>query len=157
MATDPHAGALSEQNTRLSKVITALAAGFLLVGALVFIVESDSWYLAFKAIHVLSAVLWIGGGAFLTFMAIATERADDPARLVLVVGDVAQPELVAAALRHREENASIVARSASMRCVVCPSHVRSAWLQRWFDASKPELTWITSVANADPSRRPVAR
>ena len=82
MATDPHVSALSEQNTRLSKLITALAAGFLLVGALVFIVESDSWYLAFKAIHVLSAVLWIGGGAFLTFMAIATERADDPARLV---------------------------------------------------------------------------
>ena len=82
MATDPHVGALSEENRRLSTTITALAAGLLLVGALVFIFESDSWYLAFKAIHVLSAVLWIGGGAFLTFMAIATERADDPARLV---------------------------------------------------------------------------
>jgi len=82
VATDPHVGALSEENRRLSTTITALAAGLLLVGALVFIFESDSWYLAFKAIHVLSAVLWIGGGAFLTFMAIATERADDPARLV---------------------------------------------------------------------------
>jgi uncharacterized membrane protein len=82
VAIDPHVGALSEENRRLSTTITALAAGLVLVGALVFIFESDSWYLAFKAIHVLSAVLWIGGGAFLTFMAIATERADDPTRLV---------------------------------------------------------------------------
>ncbi len=82
MATGPHVGALSEQNQRASKTITLVAALLLVVGALVFILESDSWYLAFKAVHVVSAVLWIGGGAFLTFMAIATERADDPARLV---------------------------------------------------------------------------
>lgn len=82
MTTDPRVGALSEENRRLATMISALAAGLLLVGTLVFVFESDSWYLAFKAIHVVSAVLWIGGGAFLTFMAMATERADDPGRMV---------------------------------------------------------------------------
>jgi uncharacterized membrane protein len=84
VTTDPQMGALSEENRRLSTMITAIAGGLLLVGALVFILESDSWYLAFKTVHVISAVLWIGGGAFLTFMAMATERAEDPGRLIEV-------------------------------------------------------------------------
>jgi uncharacterized membrane protein len=84
VSTEPQVGALSEENRRASKAITLGAAAVLLVGALVFIVESDSWYLAFKAVHVVAAVLWIGGGAFLTFMAMATERAEDPGRLIEV-------------------------------------------------------------------------
>jgi uncharacterized membrane protein len=82
VAADPQIGALSERNRRASKTITLTAALLLLAGTLVFLVQSDSWYLAFKAIHVVAAVLWIGGGAFLTIMALATERADDPGRLV---------------------------------------------------------------------------
>jgi uncharacterized membrane protein len=84
VATDPQIGALSEENRRASKTITLTAAALLLAGTLVFLLESDSWYLAFKAVHVVAAVLWIGGGAFLTFMAIATERAEDPGRLIEV-------------------------------------------------------------------------
>jgi uncharacterized membrane protein len=84
VTTDPQAGALSDENRRLSTTITAVAGALLLVGGLVFIFESNSWYMAFKAVHVVSAVLWIGGGAFLTFMAMATERAEDPGRLIEV-------------------------------------------------------------------------
>ena len=84
MTTENQVGALSDENRRLSTTITLVAAGLLTVGALVFILESDSWYLAFKAVHVLASVLWIGGGAFLTFMAMATERAEDPGRLIEV-------------------------------------------------------------------------
>jgi uncharacterized membrane protein len=84
VTTDPQVGALSEENRRASKAITLVAATVLLGGALAFLLESDSWYLAFKAVHVVSAVLWIGGGAFLTFMAMATERSEDPARLIEV-------------------------------------------------------------------------
>ena len=57
MATDPQVGPLSEENQRASKTITLVAAGVLLVGAVVFILESDSWYLAFKTVHLVSAVL----------------------------------------------------------------------------------------------------
>ena len=84
MASDQQVGALSEENRRASTTITLVAAAILLVGTAVFLIEGDSWYLAFKAIHVVSAVLWIGGGAFLTFMAMATERAEDPGRLIAV-------------------------------------------------------------------------
>jgi uncharacterized membrane protein len=82
VTTEPHVGALSDENRRASKTITLAAALLLLAGTVVFLVESDSWYLAFKAIHVVAAVLWVGGGAFLTILAIAAERADDPGRLV---------------------------------------------------------------------------
>jgi uncharacterized membrane protein len=61
-----------------------IAGTLLLVGALVFILESDSWYLAFKAVHVGAAVLWVGGGTFVTLRAIATERENDPSRLLEV-------------------------------------------------------------------------
>ena len=84
MSTPQQVGALSPENRRASTIITAVAAVLLLVGALVFLLESDSWYLAFKAIHVGAVVLWIGGGALLTFLAISTERAADPARLLEV-------------------------------------------------------------------------
>jgi uncharacterized membrane protein len=63
-------------------VITLSAAALLLAGALVFLFKSDSWYLAFKTVHVAAAVLWVGGGTFVTLTAIATERADDTGRLL---------------------------------------------------------------------------
>jgi uncharacterized membrane protein len=84
VTTQHQVGALSAANRRASTIITAVAAGLLLAGALLFIVESDSWYLAFKAIHVAAAVLWVGGGTFVTLMAMATERANDPGRLLQV-------------------------------------------------------------------------
>lgn len=82
MATDPQIGALSEQNRRASKTITLAAAALLLLGALVFLLESDSWYLAFKAVHVVAAVLWVGGGTLLAVLAITAERDPEPARLL---------------------------------------------------------------------------
>lgn len=82
MATDPQIGALSGQNRRASKTITLAAAALLLLGALVFLLESDSWYLAFKAVHVVAAVLWVGGGTLLAVLAITAERDPDPARLL---------------------------------------------------------------------------
>jgi uncharacterized membrane protein len=82
VATDPQIGALSEQNRRASKTITLAAATLLLLGALVFLLESDSWYLAFKAVHVVAAVLWVGGGTLLAVLAITAERDPEPARLL---------------------------------------------------------------------------
>jgi uncharacterized membrane protein len=82
VATDPQIGALSEQNRRASKTITLAAAALLLLGALVFLLESDSWYLAFKAVHVVAAVLWVGGGTLLAVLAITAERDPEPARLL---------------------------------------------------------------------------
>jgi hypothetical protein len=42
-------------------VSVALLAAMLLVG-LVFVLEADSWYIFWKALHVIAAVTWVGGG-----------------------------------------------------------------------------------------------
>jgi uncharacterized membrane protein len=82
--TQEQVGPLNAENRRASTIITAIAATLLLVGAILFILESDSWYLAFKAVHVAAVVLWVGGGTFVTLMAMATERTSDPGRLLEV-------------------------------------------------------------------------
>lgn len=84
MATQEQVGALSTENRRASTVVTAIAAAIALVGGLVFILETDSWYFAFKAIHVAAAVVWVGGGLFVTLMGMAAERASDPGRLLAI-------------------------------------------------------------------------
>lgn len=84
MTTEPQVGALSEENQRVSKAITLAAAALLLLGTLIFLLESDSWYLAFKTVHVVAAVLWVGGGTLLAVLAITAERDPDPARLLRV-------------------------------------------------------------------------
>lgn len=82
MTTEPQVGALSEENRRVSTAITLAAAALLLLGTLVFLLESDSWYVAFKAVHVVAAVLWVGGGTLLAALVITAERDPDPARLL---------------------------------------------------------------------------
>jgi uncharacterized membrane protein len=73
--------------TRSSGQLTALLAGIVLVVAVVFISQaswSNSWYSAFKAIHVIAALLWIGGGFLLMILGIAAERKRDPVELATV-------------------------------------------------------------------------
>ena len=57
----------------------------MIVVAIVFMVQTDSWYLAFKGLHVVAAVLWIGGGTMLTFLALVAERSQDPERMLALV------------------------------------------------------------------------
>lgn len=71
---------------RSSGALTFALLAIVLVVAAFFVVESsalpDHWYAAFKAVHVIFAVLWVGGGALLTILALAAERSDDPMQLV---------------------------------------------------------------------------
>jgi len=72
---------------RSSAPLTGVLAGVVLVVAIVFISNaswSNAWYSAFKAIHVLAAVIWIGGGAFLTILGVAAERKKDPVELATI-------------------------------------------------------------------------
>jgi uncharacterized membrane protein len=63
------------------RVSFGLLAAVLVVG-LVFVIDSDSWYFLFKALHVLAAVTWVGGGLAMTLLAIRTERSGDVNRLL---------------------------------------------------------------------------
>jgi uncharacterized membrane protein len=69
-------------------VSLALLAAVLLVG-IVFVLDADSWYILWKALHVIGTVTWVGGGVLLTLLAIRAERADDNDRL-LQIGEQAE-------------------------------------------------------------------
>jgi uncharacterized membrane protein len=67
--------------------VTALLGGIVLVVAVVFISQaswSNAWYSAFKTVHVIAAVVWIGGGALLTILGLVAERTNDPVELATV-------------------------------------------------------------------------
>ena len=79
-------------DARSSAPLTAVLAGVVLVVAVVFISQagwSNAWYSAFKAIHVIAAVIWIGGGALLMILGIAAERKRDPVELATVARQAA--------------------------------------------------------------------
>jgi uncharacterized membrane protein len=82
----------TQQARSSSGPVTALLGGIVLVVAIVFISQAswtNAWYSAFKAIHVIAAVVWIGGGALLTILGIAAERKSDPVELATVARQAA--------------------------------------------------------------------
>src|SRR5919202_1343162 len=50
---------------------------------------STSWYAAFKAVHVVFAVTWIGGGLLLTILGLVAERKNDPAEIASIARQAA--------------------------------------------------------------------
>ena len=51
--------------------------------AIVFLANT-SWYLVFESIHVLAAIVWLGGGAVITVLAWRAQRAQDNAQLLQI-------------------------------------------------------------------------
>jgi uncharacterized membrane protein len=51
--------------------------------AVVFL-SNTSWYNVFKAIHVLAAIIWLGGGATITVLAWQAQRTKDNAQLLQI-------------------------------------------------------------------------
>jgi uncharacterized membrane protein len=75
-----------------SGAITYGLLGVVLVVSAIFAVSSgfySNWYAIFKAIHVMFAVVWVGGGALLTLFAILAERSNDPAQIAGVARQAA--------------------------------------------------------------------
>jgi uncharacterized membrane protein len=73
-------------------LLTALLTGVVVVVGVIFISQgswSNAWYSAFKTMHVLAAVIWIGGGALLMILGIAAERKRDPVELATVARQAA--------------------------------------------------------------------
>src|SRR2546422_6349352 len=51
--------------------------------AVVFL-SNTSWYGVFKSIHVLAAIIWLGGGAAITVLAWQAQRTKDNAQLLQI-------------------------------------------------------------------------
>ena len=62
-----------------SRPTYAIGVVFLLVAILFAMASPQDWYGAFKTIHVVFAVIWIGGGFLLTTLAFIAEQQNDPA------------------------------------------------------------------------------
>jgi uncharacterized membrane protein len=52
------------------------------LAVVVLFLAKTSWYQVFKTIHVLAAVLWLGGGALITLLAWKAQRAKDNIQLL---------------------------------------------------------------------------
>jgi len=68
-----------------------LGLGVLIVG-LVFAFDSawyPHWYALFRLVHVTLAVVWVGGGALLTVLALRAERARDADELATIARQAA--------------------------------------------------------------------
>ena len=71
------------QSRRTSLVVTTVIAIALVVVFIVFAADSP-WYTVFKMFHVGAAVIWVGGGIFLTICALLAELADDDDQLIVL-------------------------------------------------------------------------
>jgi uncharacterized membrane protein len=78
--------------SRSSAPLTAALLGGVAVVAAVFAFSSpyaSDWYAVFKTVHVLMAVVWVGGGVLLMVLALAAERTRDPGELAIVARQAA--------------------------------------------------------------------
>jgi uncharacterized membrane protein len=82
--TEETAAASAAEPVRSPLAILAWAAPVAgLVLAIVFLTQT-SWYEVFKTIHVLGAIIWLGGGALITILAFRADRAQDDDELIAI-------------------------------------------------------------------------
>jgi uncharacterized membrane protein len=92
MDTPVPTAAPAEEST--SGALNLILLAIVLVVAAIFAFSSSAlvpnhWYAVFKFVHIAFAVIWIGGGALLTILALVAERKDDPMEVVLVARQAA--------------------------------------------------------------------
>jgi uncharacterized membrane protein len=88
----PATGSAAERRGN-NNLTYALLAGVIVVGAIFAFSSStalpNNWYAAFKAVHVLFAVIWVGGGVSLMINAIRAQRTYDPIDIVTIAKQAA--------------------------------------------------------------------
>jgi uncharacterized membrane protein len=81
---DTSAAPTTPADRRSSLLPTLLLLAAFLIVAVIFLTNVGSWYLAFKSVHVIFAVVWIGGGLLLTILGLAADRQSDAEGLAVV-------------------------------------------------------------------------
>ncbi len=76
--------------TSRNNALTFLLLGIVVVVGVIFAFSSslylpNNWYSLFKWIHVMFAIVWIGGGMMLMIFGLRAERESDPDNLMIVV------------------------------------------------------------------------
>jgi uncharacterized membrane protein len=73
----------SAESRRTSFIVTSVIALTLVVVSIVFAANTP-WYFVFKMLHVGAAVVWVGGGLFITIIAVLAELANDDDQLLQI-------------------------------------------------------------------------
>lgn len=73
----------SAESRRTSFIVTSVIALTLVVISIVFAAKTP-WYFVFKMLHVGAAVVWVGGGLFITIIAVLAELANDDDQLLQI-------------------------------------------------------------------------
>jgi uncharacterized membrane protein len=73
----------SAESRRTSVIATSVIALTLVVVSIVFAANTP-WYFVFKMLHVGAAVVWVGGGLFITIIAVLAELANDDDQLLQI-------------------------------------------------------------------------
>ena len=88
----PHAEAPAQRSLPSGPVTAAIGLTVVAV-ALVFLFETNvfpsDWYALFKLVHVVGAVIWVGGGLTLTILAMRAERSSDPGEMATIARQAA--------------------------------------------------------------------
>ena len=71
------------ESRRTSFIVTSVIALTLVVVSIVFAANTP-WYFVFKMLHVGAAVVWVGGGLFITIIAVLAELANDDDQLLQI-------------------------------------------------------------------------
>ena len=77
------AAATPADRNRTSIIATSVIALALVVFTIVF-AANTTWYFVYKMLHVGAAVIWVGGGLFLTICALLAELANDDDQLLAI-------------------------------------------------------------------------
>jgi uncharacterized membrane protein len=77
-----------------SRAVTLAILVVVVVVALVFAFSSstflpNNWFALFKAVHVVFAMVWVGGGLLLTILGLVAERSSDPEEIATVARQAA--------------------------------------------------------------------
>jgi uncharacterized membrane protein len=90
---DTPATGSAAQSRGTSNLTYALLAGVVIVGVIFAFSGSstlpNNWYALFKAVHVLFAVIWVGGGVSIMINAIRAQRTYDPEDIVTIAKQAA--------------------------------------------------------------------
>jgi uncharacterized membrane protein len=74
---------VSTAQKRTSLYVTA-AIGVVFLAVAILFAANAPWYFVFKMLHVGAAVVWVGGGLFITIIAVLAELADDDDQLLQI-------------------------------------------------------------------------
>jgi uncharacterized membrane protein len=85
----PAGTAAAEQRSATSFNLLLLAGVIVIAVIFAFSSLGDHWYALFKWLHVTFAVVWIGGGAFITILAIRAQRSGDTGEILTIARQAA--------------------------------------------------------------------